>query len=127
MMKQHGPRTMRGFSLVEMVAALMIFGLAAGGVIEVYTLCLRSTSSSLGYTHAVFLAQKTLEEMLVEGALIPGSDEGDFDPEHPEYSWKSEVEETDQVGLYEVRIVVTWTERGREKEYVLTTLAAERS
>jgi len=127
MMKQHGPRTMRGFSLVEMVAALMIFGLAAGGVIEVYTLCIRSTSSSLGYTHAVFLAQKALEEMLVEGALIPGSDEGDFDPEHPEYSWKSEVEETDQVGLYEVRIVVTWTERGREKEYVLTTLAAERS
>ena len=116
-----------GFSLVEMIAALTIFSLGVLGTMEVFTTCLRSTSSSLGYTHAVFLAQQVLEETIAEGALYAGSDSGDFGDDYPQHSWTCDIEETDQTLLIEVRVVVTWTERGREKEFALTTLVADRS
>ena len=112
---------------MEMIAALTIFGLGVLGTMEVFTTCLRSTSSSLGYTHAVFLAQQVLEETIAEGTLYAESDSGDFGDDYPQHSWTSEIEETDQTGLMEVRVVVAWTERGRDKEYALTTLVADRS
>jgi len=111
---------------VEMVAALTIFGVGVLGMLELFTTCLRSTSASLGHTHAVYLAQGLLEEVTVEGGLYATSDSGDFGNEYPRHSWTYEVEDTDQTGLMQVRVTVTWDERGREKEFVLTTLVAER-
>lgn len=115
-----------GYSLVEMVAALTIFGVGVLGMLELFTTCLRSTSASLGHTHAVYLAQGLLEEVMVEGGLYATSDSGDFGNEYPRHSWTYEIEDTDQTGLMQVRVTVTWDERGREKEFVLTTLVAER-
>jgi len=127
MMMHQSRRRSEGYSLVEMIAALTIFSLGVLGTMEVFTTCLRSTSSSLGYTQAVFLAQQVLEETIAEGTLYPGDDSGDFGDDYPQHSWTCEIEETDQTGLMEVRVAVTWTERGREKEYALTTLVADRS
>jgi prepilin-type N-terminal cleavage/methylation domain-containing protein len=115
-----------GYSLVEMVAALTIFGIGVLGMMELFTTCLQSTSASLGHTHAVYLAQGLLEEIIVEGGLYAGSDSGDFSSEYPRHSWTYEIEDMDQTGLMQVRVVVTWDERGRQKEFALTTLVAER-
>ncbi len=117
---------MAGFSLVEMVAALVIFSLAVLGTVEVFSACLHLTSVSLNYTHAVMLAQKLMEETIAEEYFIAASDSGDFGEEYSGHSWQREVEESDTPGLYQIEVVVTWTERGREKEYALTTLVAER-
>ena len=115
-----------GYSLVEMVAALTIFGIGVLGTMELFTTCLQSTSASLSHTQAVYLAQGLVEEVIAEGELYATSDSGDFGQEYPRHSWSYDIEDTDQVGLMLLRILVTWNERGREKEYVLTTLVAER-
>ena len=119
-------RTTAGFSLVEMIAALVIFSVGVLALMEVFTTCLQSTSASLGYTQAVHLAQQAMEERIAEGDFFATTDTGDFAPAFSAYSWRREMEETDQDGLYKLHVAVTWKERGREKQFTLTMFVAER-
>ncbi len=116
----------KGYSLVEMLAALAIFGAGVLAAMELFAVCLQSTSDSLDYTRAVFLAQSLVEETIAEGASFTTSDSGNFGGNFPRHSWELEIEETDSPGLMMVHAVVTWTERGIEKQYELTTLVADR-
>ena len=85
----------RGFSLVEMLAALIIFALGVMAVLEVVTASVRSTTATVGYTEAVFLAQQRIEETIATEALAPMTDSGDFGEAYPRHAWKREVEEVD--------------------------------
>ena len=116
----------KGYSLIELVAALTIFSLGVMGALTLFSTCLRSTADSLSYTQAVLLAQGTLEETVAEGDLLAGSDSGDFGDAYPRHSWEVEIEDTDQTGLMQMQVTVTWIERGRERQYALATLVAER-
>jgi len=116
----------RGFSLVEMLAALIIFALGVMAVLEVITASVRSTTATVGYTQAVFLAQQRIEETLATEALAPMTDSGNFGEAYPRHAWKREVEELDPDRLYRIRVDVTWNERGTDRQYTLTTLAANR-
>jgi len=121
-----GRRSAHGFSLVEMIAALVIFSIGVLALMEVFARCLRSTSTTIGYANAVCLAQEQVEETITEGSFIEQTDSGDFAPSFPRHAWTREITETEQLGLYELEVVVSWDERGRERKYVLTTLVAER-
>lgn len=116
----------RGFSLVEMLAALIIFAIGVMAVLEVITASVRSTTATVGYTEAVFLAQQRIEETVATEALAPMTDSGNFGEAYPRHSWKREVEELDAGRLYRIRVDVTWNERGSDRQYTLTTLAANR-
>jgi prepilin-type N-terminal cleavage/methylation domain-containing protein len=116
----------RGFSLVEMLAAIIIFSLGVMAVLEVITTSVRSTTATVGYTQAVLLAQQQIEETIATQTLAPMTDSGDFGEAYPRHSWKREVEEVDADRLYRIRVDVLWNERGIDKQYTLTTLAANR-
>jgi len=114
-----------GFSLIEMIAALSIFIVGVLVLMEVITVGLQSASTSRGYTHACLLAQLTLEETLAEGDLSFTSQSGDFTG-YPGYAWTRKLEEMDEGDLHALDVTVTWNERGREKQFMLTTLVADR-
>jgi prepilin-type N-terminal cleavage/methylation domain-containing protein len=116
----------RGFSLVEMMAALVIFSVGVVGTLHVFSLSVVSAGTSVHYNKAVFLAQGLLEEKLAEEDWSLGEDSGGLEAQLPEGQWTSRVLSTDTEGLYEVEISVAWTERGKQDEYTLTTFAAER-
>lgn len=115
-----------GFSLVEMVVAVFIFSVAVVAIIEVFTLCLRSTATCVNYSRAVFLAQGLIEEALAEEDLTAGEDSGESDVDLQDGTWTREITETDTEGLYELRVTVAWRDYERERTFELTTLAAER-
>ncbi len=119
------PRT-DGFSLVEMMAAMVIFAVGVLAVLEAVTTSLRSTIASVGYTQAVFLAQQRLEEALVATPLSAAADAGDFGAAYPRHTWTREIEELEAERLYRIRVDVAWNERGRDRQFTLTTLAANR-
>jgi len=119
-------RGLRGFSLVEMVAALTIFSAGVVGVLGVFTACLRSTAASADQTRAAFLAQGLAEDVLATDEFVAGQESGDGGDAFPKATWTREVAETDVSGLYEVLVTVTWPERGGETTFRLTTLVAER-
>ena len=119
-------RRRHGFSLVEMVAALLIFSVGVVGVLEVFSVCLRAGVTTQNYTRAGLMAQGVMEETLATGELVPGQESGDFGELFPDATYQLEVLETDLMDLYEVVVYVYWTERETEKSVELRTLAAVR-
>ena len=117
-------RGRRGFSLVEMVVALSIFSIAVVALLGVFTTCLRSTGLSVNHTRAALLAQGVMEEALAQDITTVEDGSGDFGDEFPGATWEREVMETDTADLYEVHVAVSWPERGIERTFELTTLAA---
>ena len=65
-------------------------------------------------------------ETIAEGTLVEQTDSGDFAPSFPRHGWNLEIRTTEKSGLYELEVVVSWDERGRERKYALNTLVAER-
>jgi prepilin-type N-terminal cleavage/methylation domain-containing protein len=123
---KHLRRARAGFSLVELVAAMAIFSMGVMACLELYSASLRTTTDAVLYTQAVFLAQGLMEETLADGYLIAGSDSGDFGTNYPDHTYEMEIEETEQTGLTQVTLVVQWTVRGKEKNYTLVSLCADR-
>ena len=116
----------KGFSLIELVAAMAIFSMSVLACLELYSISLQSAGDSVAYTQAVFLAQGVMEETMAESYLTAGSDSGEFGPNYPEHAWEMVIEETDETGLMDLELTVRWTVRGRAKSYILVTRHADR-
>lgn len=116
----------KAFTLVEMMAAVVIFGISVVAGLEAITACLRSTDNARSHTQATFLAQGLMEEALAETAPIPGEESGTFEEPFGAFEWTREVAETDTPGLYSVWVEVSWTDRGRPRSCELMTLQADR-
>ncbi|HIC04089.1 MAG TPA: prepilin-type N-terminal cleavage/methylation domain-containing protein [Nitrospirales bacterium] len=71
-------RVTQGFTLFEILIAVMILGIALPILFQLFSGTLRAVKKSQDYTHAIALAQQKLEELMVmRGApLEPESGEG---------------------------------------------------
>ena len=95
-----------GFSLLEVLCAVMVMGISLLGLVEALTLTLRYSQDEAYYNTAVRLATSHMEEFRADGYVIAGEDEGDFEPEFPQWSWTQSVEEAELPGLFNVVIQV---------------------
>jgi len=113
-----------GFSLVEVICAILILGVGVAGLAEGITLALRSSKDSERITVAAELAAGRMETIRAEGYLTEGEDEGDFGDEFALYAWKQEVRSTGTDGLREVTVTVTEAKTG-DGLFELNTLIFE--
>jgi len=105
---------------------MAIFSMSVLACLELYSVSLRAAGDSVLYTQAVFLAEGLMEETLADSYLIAGLDTGDFGTNYPQHTWETEISDTEQSGLSKISITVLWTVRGKEKQYNLVGLYAER-
>jgi general secretion pathway protein I len=82
------PPRQRGFSLVELIAAFVIFALAFGMLMQILSGSLRNTRQSADYTQAALWAQSLLDIQGVGETLRDRDDGGNFDDK---YSWRLHV------------------------------------
>ena len=127
-------RRAAGFSLVEVLCALLILSAGLVGITQSITLSLRWSREAEMVTRAEQLAAGRVETLRAEGYLSEGEEEGEFD-EFPQYRWSQTVSETSQKGLYEVTVTVerpapeaatSGEEGGGEPLYELKTLLFEK-
>ncbi len=124
-------RRQRGFSLLEVLAAFVLFAVAFGGVLQLLAASMRNTRVSAEYTYAALWAQSKLDTVGVLEPLEERGDNGEFDDT---YRWQLEVQrfepvretamvdEVFSIDLYRVELIVSWGDTARPREARFVTL-----
>src|SRR5690348_14375364 len=86
------PPRQRGFTLVELVAAFVIFALGFGVLLQILSSCLHTTAQSADYTRAALWAQSLLDPLGVGEPLREGGASGRFDDK---YRWQLSIAKID--------------------------------
>jgi prepilin-type N-terminal cleavage/methylation domain-containing protein len=113
-----------GFSLVEVMVAILILGIALVGLTQGITTALVSSKESELQTTAALFAAGQIELLRAEKELTDGTENGDCGAVLPLYRWKQTVSPTDIGGLHDVDVVVENSQTGAEI-YELKTLLFE--
>ena len=109
-------RASGGFSLVEVLCALVVLGVGVVGVTEGITGALHSSKEAEVHTTAALLASGRIELLRAEGFFTSGETEGTFGDDFPQYHWRETITGTNPPGLHEVVVAI---ERGAAREKVL--------
>lgn len=81
-------RHARGFSLLEVIAAIMLLAIAFGALMEVAGGSIRLTQKASDYTQAALWARSALDTHFVLEPLQPGVTQGKFDNR---FRWRLQV------------------------------------
>jgi general secretion pathway protein I len=110
-----GPADPRGFTLIEVVVALVVLTLALGALLELFSAGIRATAAAEDRTLAVLLAQSRLAAIGVETPLESGVADGAFDDR---FRWRAVIAPLEEPGLpaeedagftlYRVQVTVSW-------------------
>jgi general secretion pathway protein I len=145
-------RRQRGFTLIEMIAAFVIFAIAIGSLMQILSMSVNNTRRSLDETRASLWAQSLLDNVGIGERIEAGRTSGEFDRN---YRWEMNIELVDpqtveaeattmlgdvavaqQVGnggtsplaelpqmeLFHVELLVVWGGRATERSARFTTL-----
>lgn len=143
-----------GFTLIEVLAAFVVFALAFGAVMHALSGSLYNTVRAGAYTEAALLARSKMAAIGITDELKPRSAQGEFDNG---YRWQLDIHElekeiaatvagdplkpaatsqpglstnpqqlglTPQVALYEIELTITWGEDAHARQVVFRTLRA---
>ena len=95
-----------GFSLIEIMCAILILGIALVGLTQGTTTALSSNKESELQTTAALLAAGKIELLRAEGYVLDGVTEGEGGEGFALYRWKRSVTSTSIEGLHEVSVLV---------------------
>ncbi|MEM6749125.1 MAG: type II secretion system protein [Planctomycetota bacterium] len=122
--------TTRGFTLIEVLAALMLVAIVLPLLLRGFGGSTDATAASQDQTRALTLAEAILSESVAERTWETGDAEGAFDPARfgsgaDRFSWRIESEDWTAAETKQLTAAVTWTRRGRERSVELVTVVAE--
>jgi prepilin-type N-terminal cleavage/methylation domain-containing protein len=110
-----------GFSLIEVMCAILVMGVALVALTHGMTTALASTKDSEVQTTIVSLAAGQIETLRAGGVLTDDTTEGDFGESFPRYKWEQTVAPSDVDGLHQVDVLVK-DAKSDATLYKLTTL-----
>ena len=113
-----------GFSLVEVMCAILILGVALAGLTQGVTTALTSSKESELQTTAALLAAGRIETLRAEGYLTDGVSEGECGEGLALYRWRQSIASTGIDGLHDVEVVVENAKSGKAI-YELKTMLFE--
>lgn len=122
-------RAQRGFSLIEMIAAILLLALAFTALLQVLGGASRLTSQAAQRDRAALLARSLLDSRFVLEPIQAGSSEGRFDQQ---YRWRMSVTRASPPGsgndtpvqLYRLDVDVLWGQAPDERHARFSTLRA---
>ena len=113
-----------GFTLVEVLCAIVILGVALVGLTQGVAVALHSTKDSELQATAALFAAGQIETIRAEGGLETGEAEGDCGSSLPSYRWRQTISAAGLDGLFDVDVTVEDAKSG-SAIYELRTLLFE--
>jgi prepilin-type N-terminal cleavage/methylation domain-containing protein len=110
-----------GFSLVEVMCAILILGIALAGLTQGVATALTSSKESEFQTTAALFAAGLIETLRTDGYLSDGETQGDCGEGLSLYRWTESVTSAGIDGLHQVDVVVENAKTG-QSIYELQTL-----
>ena len=123
-----------GFTLIEILAAFLIFSLSFAVIMQIMSSSLRNTRVAGDLTQAALYAQSKMDMLGIDAPVEEGSDSGEFDQR---YRWDMQIEpylvadgrgidpETIPVDMFRITLTVYWQKGVREENADFTTLYAQ--
>ena len=102
-----------GFSLVEVMCAILILGVALAGLTQGVTTALTSSKESELQTTAAAVAAGLIESLRAEGYLSDGETQGDCGEGLSLYRWTQTITGAGIDGLHQVEVVVENAKTGK--------------
>lgn len=118
----------QGFSLLEVIAAIMLLAIAFTALMKVAGASISLTHNAAGYSQAAMRARSLLDSAFVGEPITPGSRSGRFDAQ---YRWQLDVTPWNQAGpatpgaplqLYQLDLTVAWGPAGHPRSAHFRTL-----
>jgi len=115
-----------GFTLLEVMVALTIVGIAVVSMIGVMQRNILANDNLHQMTRATFLAKQKMAEIenRIEGAF--DQQEGEFLPPHQDFSWRSRVTPTPITGVEQIDLSVIWGDESKQELVTLTSFIQNR-
>ena len=120
--RQKHHRCRRAFTLVEVMATLVLLAIVLPAAMEGIALATRTVGNARDRMEAASLAETKLAEMVAAESWRDGDGSGDFGDEWPQYAWSAEVSDWEESILYLLTVRVDWTRRGQDRWVALSTL-----
>lgn len=114
-MKRAVRTSRRGFTLLEVLATLVLMGIILYPVMHGISLATAAAGEAKHKVEACSLAQTKLAELMADYQTLnqTGAGSGSF-PDYPGYTWTSTIEMRD-TNLSQVSVRVSWFARGQER------------
>jgi len=114
-------RSAGGFSLIEVLCAILILGVGIAGLTHGLNTALSSSKESELQTTAALLAAGRIETLRADGFVVDGVEEGDAGDNLPLYHWQQTITRSDIEGLHQVTVLIEEPKTGKAI-YELRTL-----
>lgn len=115
----------KAFSLAEVLISVAVLSTAIVVILRSFTASLSSVRFSQNITLACFLTKNKLWEIgqkyKVDSSAL--KDAGSELIQDRNFNWEYEISDTEISGLKQLKFIVSWKEKAREKEYSLEFLS----
>ena len=95
-----------GFSLIEVMVAVVILGVSLVGLVHGINTALVSGKEAEAQSQAALLAASQIESLRADGIYVEGETTGEFDGDLSVYSYRQNIEARQPEGLYEVTVAI---------------------
>jgi prepilin-type N-terminal cleavage/methylation domain-containing protein len=102
-----------GFSLLEVMCAILILGIGVVGLTHGISTALGSSKESELQTAAALIAASRIELLRADGFIVNGEDQGECGEGLTLYRWKQSVTSTSIDGLHDVNVTIEHTKSGQ--------------
>jgi prepilin-type N-terminal cleavage/methylation domain-containing protein len=103
-----------GFSLIEVLIAIVILGVGIVGLTEGISTALYSSRDAEKLTVATYLAAGQIELIRADGSLTEGTEEGQWSGPLSGYQYLQTISENSDDGLYLVSVIISESDTGKK-------------
>lgn len=115
-------RRRRGLTLVEVLASLLMMAIVIPVAMEGMSIASRAGLLAQRKATAMRVAERVLNELLIEGQILQNSSSGTAVDGDTSYPWTMRIENWSEDAMQQLTVAVTFVVQGNPYEVAVTTL-----